>query len=293
MKDRQIPLSGAEPRIPFVSDALHCITMTVLVFLRSSFGFVYLRPKSVFFAFTWAFVLFTIYAWNEPDVWRQYSIVCLFGIVAAGLYWIHLGLAFTIQWTNDAQHDRYSGTSHPLRFLRFSGISRIPGLERILHLWIEPLCVLLAALVLRVLFREQHLSTWLLIVAPCFWFKEVLNVWFELRHRKRQRDMFDDASETTDPAAATGPHHGAPKATRKEQVRRKRNSALAEESARERHFAELLRLREPYSLETAEEHYRTLVRMEHPDANDGSPESTARTAELNEAVEFFREKLSA
>jgi hypothetical protein len=94
MKDRQMPLDGGEPRILVLSAALHCAAMTVLVFLRSSFGFVFLRPKSVFFAISWAFVLFVIYAWCEPDVWAAYRSVCLFGVAAMLLYWTHLVQAF-------------------------------------------------------------------------------------------------------------------------------------------------------------------------------------------------------
>jgi curved DNA-binding protein CbpA len=38
--------------------------------------------------------------------------------------------------------------------------------------------------------------------------------------------------------------------------------------------------------------YRDRIRLTHPDTHDNSPESNARTAELNEAVEFFRNKLA-
>jgi hypothetical protein len=291
MKDRQIQLDGGEPRIPFVSAALHCVAMTVLVFLRSSFGFVYLRPKSVFFAFSWAFVLFSIYAWNEPDVWSEYRPVCIFGAAAMSLYWIHLFVALSGQWREKGPHDRYSGDSSALRLMRRAGLSPTASLERRLHLWAEPAAVLVAAAAFRFVFGEHHLSKWLFFVAGCFWCKEALNRWFELRQAKRQKDIFDDATDTPEAPSATILGQEPPKATRKEAVKRKRNPASAEEAARERRFVELLRLRQPYTLEKAEENYLTLIKLEHPDATDQSPESNARAAELNEAIDFFRARL--
>ena len=87
-------------------------------------------------------------------------------------------------------------------------------------------------------------------------------------------------------------HQEPPKATRKEPVKKKRNAAPSEGTAPEDRFAKILRLRAPYTLANAEENYRALVRLEHPDGHENSAESNAATADLNEAVEFFREKLS-
>ena len=156
-----MPLDGAEPRIPFFSAALHCVAMTALVFLRSSFGFVYLRPKSVFFVFSWAFALFTIYAWIESAVWREYRSVCIFGVAAMTLYWIHLLVAFARQWGKQDQHDRYSGTSHGLRLMRKEGMSPTSRLEWKFHVLAEPAVVLFAAAGLRFVFGVSHLSSWL------------------------------------------------------------------------------------------------------------------------------------
>ena len=80
-----------------------------------------------------------------------------------------------------------------------------------------------------------------------------------------------------------------PKATRTEPVKQKRKTG----SVTEERFAKILRLRPPYNLERAEENYRMLVRLEHPDANENSPESNSTTAELNEAIEFFRKSRGA
>lgn len=289
MKDRQIALEGGEPRIPLISTALHCVAMTALVFLRSSFGYVYLRPKSVFFVFSWAFGLFTIYAWNEPDVWRSYRAACIFGVAAIILYSLHLLTAVIGQWRGRAPHDRFSGTSHIIRLMRRAGASPGAAFEERLHLWGEPAIIMVAAALIRCL-GQTHLASWLAFVSLCFWCKESLNQWFQIRQTKRQKDIFDDASDTPDAPSASNPGQDAPKATRKERVKRARNTVAADESAREKRLAELLRLTEPYMLETAEENYHVLIRLEHPDSGGDTPEQTARAADLNEAIEFFRKR---
>ena len=290
MKDTQIP-AGSDQRIPFFSPALHCVAMTAIVFLRFSFGYRYLSPKSVFFAFSWAFTLFTIYAWNEPDVWREYRAACAFGSAAILLYWIHLLVAFIRECREQGRHDRYSGTPHAICLLR----KDLPWRKVVmLELWAEPAAVLFAAAALRFLFNERHLSGWLVFVGVCLWCKEALNYWLGLRVFKAQKDMLDDAEGMADEQAAPATilAQEAPKATRKEPVKRKRNSVSAEETAREKRFLDLLRLREPYSLEKAEENYRTLIRLEHPDTGEDTPEANQRAADLNEAIEFVRKKLA-
>ena len=289
MKDTQMP-AGSDLRIPFFSPVLHCVAMTAIVFLRSSFGYRYLRPKSVFFAFSWAFVLFTIYAWNEPDVWREYRAACVFGGTAMILYWIHLLLAFIRECREQGHHDLYSGTPHAVRLLR-----KDPPWRQVemLELWAEPAAVLVAAAVLRLLFKEHHLSAWLAFVGVCFWSKEALNFWRGLRFEKAQKDTLEDAQSMAE--AEGNPqaiHQEPPKATRKEPVKKKRNAPPSEGTAPEARFAKILRLRPPYTLANAEENYRALIRLEHPDGHENSPESNAATADLNEAVEFFREKLA-
>jgi hypothetical protein len=265
--------------------------MTALVYLRSSFGFIFLRPKSVFFAFSWAFILFFIVAWLEPEFWREYRAVCIFGLGSVALYWIHLLVAISRELYRAGEHDQYSGTSHILRLLRRRGLTT-ESAEMNVHLLGEPATVLLFSIVLRFVFAEKHLSAWLVIVAVCMICKEGMNYWFRVRRDKIKDDMISDAKDQGESLPDNHPPAAAPKATRKKPVKRKRNTVTAEEKAQEMHFAELLRLREPFTLEKAEENYRTLIRLEHPDANEDSPESNARTAELNNAIEFFRSRLS-
>ena len=222
MKDRQVDQSGQQARIPLLSAALHCVAMTGIVFLRSSFGYLYLRSKSVFLVFSWAFVLFSIYAWYQPGVWRAYGPVCVFGVAAVILYIVHLARAVVAQISKTAAHDQHSGTSHPVRLMRLLGKSPSPEFESKLHLWAEPGFILVAAGVLRFGFGEHHLSKWLFFVSVCLWLKEAINHWFTLRQRKRQEDIFDDAGETVEPSDSAGPHAPPPTATRKPRVNRRR-----------------------------------------------------------------------
>ena len=292
MKDRQVDQSPPQMRIPFISAALHCVSMTVIVLLRSSFGFSYLRPKSVFFAFSWAFVLFSIYAWYEKPVLAEYRIMCLYGLSAIAFYWVHFLIAFFRELYSEGTHDNVSGTPHTIRLLRMLGRTPTPLFEKNWHIWAEPLFVLFGGLTLRFVFGEQHLSTWLVVVAPCLSFKEALNYWFQLRQRKRHRDSRDDAEDIFDDVP-TGPAVEAPKAVGKAKVKRARASGnSAADEIKDRHFEKVLRLIAPYTLDDAEQNYRKLIKQHHPDPKqEVDPENSAVSAELNDAIAHFRVKL--
>lgn len=206
--------AGSELAIPVFSPALHCISMPAIVFLRTSFGYRYLAPKSVFFAFSWAFALFTIYAWNEAEVWGEYRITCIFGVTAIGLYWLHLAIAVVRELRETGRHDRDSGTSHILRLMPPDQSWRTVAN---LHLWAEPGAVLLAAALLYFFLKERHLSAWLLFTGICFWCKEAVNFWISLRYWKRHKDMLDDAEDMGEVSQNT-PHNRQepPVATRRE-----------------------------------------------------------------------------
>lgn len=264
--------------------------MTALVFLRTSFGYTFLRPKSVFFAFSWAFVLFVIMAWNKPGVWREYHAVCIFGTGAVVLYWMHLLRTFFHEWRKKAEDDHYLGTSHALRISRLCGFPDASG--EMLRFWMEPAAVLAASATLRLVFAERHLSAWLFFVALCMVGREAINHWIGVRRAKIVIETIRKAKDQGDALADEQHPAPAPKPTREEPVKRKRNTGTAAEADPEARFAKILRLRPPYTLANAEENYRALIRLEHPDTNENSPESNAAAAELNEAIEFFREKLS-
>lgn len=274
--------------IPILSPALHCVAMTVLVYLRSSFGYTFLRPKSIFFACSWAFVLLFIMAWNEPPYWREYRAVCIFGAGAVVLYWLHFAATFFREWLKQGEDDQYPGTPHALRFARALRFPVTSG--ETIRFFIEPGLVFVVAALLRLAFCERHLSTWLVVVSGCMIGREAINYWTTIRREKVIAETVRKAKQQGD-AFSDQPAAPVPKATRKEPVRRQRNTATAEESARETRFSELLRLRKPYTLDKAEENYRALIKLEHPDASEDSPESNARAAELNEAIDFFRNRL--
>jgi hypothetical protein len=259
--------------------------MTVVVFLRSRFGYAYLGPKSIFFAFSYAMVLFSVYAWNESDVWEAYWAFCIFGIAAALLYAAHLFTAFGSELYRIGKHDHSSGTSHLLRII---GASK--HREMRWQMWGEPVLTLVVAAALRYLWGESKLSAWLSLAAPSLALKEALNFWFQLRQKKRHQDSQDDAIDIFDEESET-PADDPPKATGKERIKRPRStSTTAEEDLKERHFAQILRLMPPYSLEAAEQNYRQLIKEVHPDPNAQDSRNNALAAELNDAIAHFRSK---
>src|SRR5579871_4653038 len=122
MKDSQSDLSGQQAHIPVISPILHWVAMPALVCLRSGFGYLYLRPKSIFLSFSLAFTLLFIVAWNEPGIWGAFALPVTFAFVASLLYCIHLAIAVKQQVADDAEHDTYSGKSHLLRGVSTFGI---------------------------------------------------------------------------------------------------------------------------------------------------------------------------
>ena len=292
MIDRQPKAPDPQPRIPFVSDLLHVIAMTALVWLRSSFGYVFLRPKSVFFAFSWAFILMAFIAWHERAIWPNVRALCIFGTGTVILYWLHLFASWCSELRKVAAHDNYAGTSHALRLMKGAGVTPPENLGTKLYLVAEPAAVLIAAAALRVLFSERYLSSWLFLTAAALCAKEGLNYWFEVRREKRRLQMRDEVeqdseSETELPAGNSVPA----KATRKPPQQRQRARASSNADEEERRHAEVLQLPVQFDLETVEQAYRDSIKRTHPDTHGDSAESTRRTAALNEAVEYFRARL--
>jgi hypothetical protein len=204
---------------------LHCIAMPALVYLRSSFGYVFLRPKSIFFAFSWALALFAIVAWNEPALWLQVRALCIFAIGAIFLYWLHLFRSMLSEFRQKAEHDNYAGTSHVLRLIKWARVTPPENLEAKLFLWVEPAMVLVVAVVLRVV-SERYLSNWLFLTTAALCMKEVLNQWIELRRAKRRKDMIKEAEKDfeAEPDRATAVS-GATKTARKPAKDRPRRDA--------------------------------------------------------------------
>ncbi len=123
MKDRQPDLVSQPGYIPVIGQLLHWLAMPAAVCLRSSFGYLFLRPRSIFLSFSLAFTLLFIVAWNEPGLWRNYAGVCSFALAVSWLYVFHLVAAVSKQINESAEHDLYSGVSHALRIVRALGSS--------------------------------------------------------------------------------------------------------------------------------------------------------------------------
>ena len=224
MKDAQVTTGVAEPRIFLVSPLLHCVSMTALVFLRTSFGYGFLRPKSLFFACSWTFSLYAIYAWIDGEAWTERRALLWFGTAAMLLYWFHFTVTLSREWQGTGRHDNDSGTSHAKRLLRWLGTSTSSHADRRTRLLIEPGIIAGVALGFYFVAGETHLSAWLLFTACCLWLKEVLNQWFLIRRHKRGRDLGDDLAESfgeeqTNPVIDKEPPVAS---ARKERVKRMR-----------------------------------------------------------------------
>ena len=222
MKDKQIAPVSVEPHVVLLSPVLHCVSMTALVFLRSSFGYAFLRPKSFFFAASWAFVLYAAYAWIDSATWYGHQPLLWFGVAAVFLYWFHFSVTVSREWRATGRHDNDSGTSHGMFFLRSFGRSLSSKLERRICLWMEPGGVFCVALSLRV-GGERFLSAWLLFTAGCMWVKEILNRWFSIRRHKRGKNLGEDCSdEFEDQGGRTSGEEAALTSARKAGIKRKR-----------------------------------------------------------------------
>lgn len=221
MKDRQAPQTVALPRIPVVSAVLHCLSMPVILCLRSGFGYAFLRPRSIVLALSWALALFTAYSLLEPGMWPKNAAFCHFGIAAVLLYGMHFIVAFVSELRGTATHDNNSGTPHTFRILRLAGVPPSPRFQRCWVLWAEPSFVAMAAITVRDELGTANLSTWLLLCAVALWLKEALNFWLQIRQAKRQRDAMEDAEHSLDGSHPQG-EIPPPAASRKGKVARKR-----------------------------------------------------------------------
>ena len=282
---------SAPGRIAGLSPILHCVTMTGLVYLRSSFGLTLFRPRIIFVALSIAVALLDDIPRESSDAWREYRALIIFGNGAVVLYWLHFAITFFRELYRKSGHDDYSGTSHGFRLLRSLGIST-PTAEMNLHLWIEPAAVILFAAALRYVFNEQHLSTWLMIVAPCMFLKESLNYWAEIRRLKILDEVNDKAKEQGNQLGGGKTTPEAPDATRTGEQTMKRTVVLSEEEQKAIRFAAVLGITEPYDLEEAEANYLERIQTTHPDTHGNLPESQRHSTDLGEALEFFRQKLA-
>lgn len=200
-------------RIPIVSPFLHCVAMTALVYLRASFGYTLFRPRSIFFALSFAVAVLSYIAWNEPTVWREYWTVCIFALGAVALYWLHFAVTVRRELQRRSERDDYAGASHVARIITMFRPTP-PVSELRVSLLFEPLVIFGTALLLRYVFHELHLSAWFAFVAPCMFCKELMNHWTAIRREKIAGDITADAAEQSEALGDEQKEPEAPRATR-------------------------------------------------------------------------------
>lgn len=289
MKDKQAKVAAPASQIPVISPVLHFLSMPVVVFWRSHFGYSYLRPKSVFLASVVACAVFWTIVRGSPSLAR-FETLSRFFALASVLYLFHLLVSLWRESRSKASHDQYSGTSHLLRFLPQETVARNPKVALRVQWLLEPTLTWLAGLVLSTR-SEPVLGEVLCWMGAGLFLKESIRVWLAVRRKKRQADVLDDAEEATTPSVPASTPAPA-RSSRKPRTRRPRSTEADSEMDSRRHrFMEILRLLPPYSLEDAERNFRILIKEAHPDQAGESSEAGLRTRELTEAIEYFRAKL--
>lgn len=291
MKDRQTEPAAAQPSVFIISPVLHWLAMPAIVFLRSGFGYAFLRPRVIFLVSVYVSALFAVYAWLEQGAWAKYWALVLYSLGASILYLLQLSFTVGRETRGTGKHDAYGGTSHLLRVPGLDHLRANGGFVMALQLWMEPFFILIVATALRAFVGETRLSMWLLIVAVAMWFKAFINFWYGRRSEKKHSDIIEDAEERM---PGTGGQREVPlpnAAGRKPRTKRQPQSGAEAMSPEEIRHAEVLRLMPPFTLEQAEQNYRALIKTCHPDPNNPSAENTRKTAELNEAIAYLREKL--
>ncbi len=279
-------------RIPLLSPLLHFVSMTVVVHLRRSFGFDYLGEKRWFLIPAWAFSLFFFMAWNSRRIWQISPPFWIFGLATVAAYLFHLLTAFLREPTRDREDSTFSGRSYFLGVCRRLETPEWPA-ERLCHVCLEPALVFLLAVVVRLFFRDSLLSAWLVFAAGCLFTAEFFNYWFG---EVRKPIVIDEAKkkaeeEAARAAALAAQNQDAVKPTRNEEDVPQRNARPVDEELEDDKFARVLEMEPPYSLELADAQYRALIARDHSDKNQMSPESHERSLQLNEAREYFRERL--
>jgi hypothetical protein len=284
MKDRQISRKSEGGSIPVVSPMLHLMSMPVLVVLRYQFGYLFLRPKSIFLSLIWATALYCVYSYYEPGRWKANALVSVFAVSASLAYLFHFAVSVYSQM-GKAPHDQFAGRS----VFEFLGLHR-----RQISLWFEPILITLLALLLKLGAPANSLSTYLFLAAISLFAKESINRWFELRKVKQQTDAIDDTEETMGRVAEGREAVPLDARTvnlpsRKPRQNRSRNcKSSSDVEMGVEQCASVLRMIPPYSLEQAESNFQSLVREFHPDEVQQDAVSNEGLRKLTIARDFFR-----
>lgn len=291
MIDRQVRESSADPRIPILSDILHMVSMTVIVFLRCDFGLSFLRPRSIFLAIGWPITLFTIYAWQtrySNQHWNHWQPELIFAVSAFGLWLLHLLIAGIRQVNKARPHDLYSGSSWVHLPALSADSKRKEKLEAAQRILLEPGIVLIASFLASTKLSSPLLGNWLFITGALLFFKESLNYWNTIRKAVRTQDSIEDAKKTLEPQANQD-SEAAPLRNKGSNKETSASPPPSEEVKSARHYARLLGMQPPYSPDKAFKLYREKVKATHPDVSDlDSIPEDGQFGELREAMKFFQ-----
>lgn len=197
MKDKPLAPQTPSGCIPLISPLLHCVAMPVLVFLRHSFGYNYLRPKKIFLASVIVTGGFAFAVWHDPALKALFPLAA-FAALASALYLAHLVSGIIRLTRGDAEHDQYSGTSFLLAFVP---PSRRRKCEGFIHCVGEPL------LTSGMGYLVPHpLGKTLVMCGIALGMKEVIRAWLSLRFDKALSDNLADAKDKMENTQSTADH---------------------------------------------------------------------------------------
>lgn len=276
MKDSQAK-ADVPGSIPILSPLLHHFSMPLLVFLRHSFGYAFLRSKSIFLSSIFACCLLSYIVWNEPALKSRFASLSCFLLTASALYMFHLLLSLSKNAGGRGEHDQDAGSSHLLSFL---GSSPSQKSHFLVHCLAEPAIFILLAVIL----PQSPLTTYFVFAGIALAWKELIRSWLSIRTKKRLQDSIGDAKANIETTVGDKPTDLVSKGrSEREKLTRRYDSEETEEYI----YAEILRLIPPYSLPQAELNFAALL----SDEEQKTPVNDDRIDRLNTAIGYFRGKM--
>jgi hypothetical protein len=194
MKDKPLAPQAPSGSIPLISPLLHCVAMPVLVFLRHSFGYNYLRPKKIFLASVIVTGGFAFAVWHDPALKALFPLAA-FAVLASALYLVHLVSGISKLTRGDAEHDQYSGTSFLLAFVPPTKRSKCEGF---IHCAAEPLLLTGIGCLI-----PKPFGKILVVCGIALCLKEMIRAWLSLRFDKALSDNLADAKDKMENTQST------------------------------------------------------------------------------------------
>lgn len=273
MIEEQISAPLPSGKIPIISPILHCFAMPVIVFWRRNLGYSFLSPKSVFLSSIIGVLMLSYIVWNDPFFREKYLELAIFSLSASILYLVQLVRAISKQSTRTAEHDQDSGISRISVLL-----SKFAKPQRIIQGVIEPLFTIILGLFL----RFNPLGEILIFMGAAFALKELIRYWLTTRREKRMQDSLVDANTMVEKMKPVTKNARASDKGRTDEETHTRK--FHKDAAEESHYAEILRLLPPYSIEGAEANFAALFESINPE----SPNAKETIRRLDEAIGYFR-----